>query len=106
MVDLTAVHQHLILLQAKYIKQHDKARWAKPQRPLVIGEEVYHATAGNNWVIGTVTGTRLTPGEATDILTREGTTLRRNRSHLKPRSHDIPVLQQRFSFQDWYILPK
>ena len=25
-VDLTAVHQHLIQLQAKYIKQHDKAR--------------------------------------------------------------------------------
>ena len=25
-VDLTAVHQHLIALQAKYIKSHDKAR--------------------------------------------------------------------------------
>ena len=31
-VDLTAVRQHLIALQAKYIKQHDKARQARSQK--------------------------------------------------------------------------
>ena len=92
-VDLTAVRQHLIALQAKYIKAHDKARRARSQRPLVIGEEVYHLTSGNNWVISTVSGTRDT-GRSYDILTKEGTSLRRNRSHLKPRSYDIPVLNR------------
>ena len=95
-VDLTAVWQHLIALQAKYIKQHDKARWARSQRTLVAGEEVYHLTSGNNWVIGIVSGTR-DSGRSYDILTEGRTTLRRNRSHLKPRSHDIPMLNQDFT---------
>ena len=87
-VDLTTVRQHLIQLQAKYIKQHDKARQARSQRALVIGEEVYHLTLGNNWVIGIVSGTR-DSGRSYDILTEGGTSLRRNRSHLKPRNHDF-----------------
>ena len=94
-VDLNAVRQHLIQLQAKYIKQHDKARRARSQRSLVRGEKVYHLSAGNNWVIGIITGTR-DSGRSYDVLTEGGTSLRRNRSHLKPRSHDIPVLNQAF----------
>ena len=94
-VDLNAVRQHLIQLQAKYIKQHDKGRRARSQRALVIGEEVYHLSTGNNWVIGIITCTR-DSGRSYDILTEGGTSLRRNRSHLKPRSHDIPVLNQAF----------
>ena len=94
-VDLNAVCQHLIQLQAKYIKQHDKARRARSQRALVIGEEVYHLSTGNNWVIGIISGTR-DSGRSYDVLTEGGTSLRRNRSHLKPRSHDIPVLNQAF----------
>ena len=94
-VDFNAIRQHLIQLQAKYIKQHDKARRARSQRALVIGEEVYHLSTGNNWVIGIITGTR-DSGRSYDVLTEGGTSLRRNRSHLKPRSHDIPVLNQAF----------
>ena len=94
-VDLNAVRQHLIQLQAKYIKQHDKARRARSQRALVIGEEVYHLSTGNNWVIGIISGTR-DSGRSYDVLTEGGTSLRRNRSHLKPRSHDIPMLNQAF----------
>ena len=62
----------------------------------MTGEEVYHLTSGNNWVIGIVTGRR-DSGRSYDILTEGGATLRRNRSHLKPRSHDIPVLNQDFA---------
>ena len=94
-VDLNPVRQHLIQLQAKYIKQHDKARRARSQRALVIGEEVYHLSTGNNWVIGIISGTR-DSGRSYDVLTEGGTSLRRNRSHLKPRSHDISVLNQAF----------
>ena len=62
----------------------------------MIGEEVYHLTTGNNWVIGIISGTR-DSGRSYDVLTEGGTSLRRNRSHLKSRSHDIPVLNQAFT---------
>ena len=59
----------------------------------MIGEEVYFLSGKNEWQIGTVTGTTDT-GRSYNILTHEGTSLRRNRSHLKPRCHDIPVIAQ------------
>ena len=90
-VDLTAVRQSLIALQAKYTKSHDKAKSAKTQRALVIGEEVYFLSGKNEWQISIVTGTTDT-GRSYNILIDEGTSLRRNRSHLKPRCHDIPVI--------------
>ena len=83
-VDLTVVRQSLIALQAKYTKSHDKAKQTKTQRALVIGEEVYFLSGKNEWQIGIVTGTTDT-GRSYNILTDEGTSLRRNRSHLKPR---------------------
>ena len=90
-VDLTVVHQSLIALQAKYTKCHDKAKRAKTQWALVIGEKVYFLSGKNEWQIGIVTGTTDT-WRSYNILTDEGTSLRRNRSHLKPRCHDIPVI--------------
>ena len=90
-VDLTAVSQSLIALQAKYTKSHDKAKRAKDQQALVIGEEVYFLSGKNEWQIGTVTGTTDT-GRSYNVLTHEGTSLRRNRSHLKPRCHDMLVI--------------
>ena len=95
-VDLTVVHQSLIALQAKYTKSHDKAKRAKTQQALVMGEEVYFLSGKNEWQIGIVTGTTDT-GRSYNILTDEGTSLRRNRSHLKPRCHDIPVISRTFS---------
>ena len=90
-VDLTIVCQSLIALQAKYTKSHDKAKRAKTQQALVIGEEVYFLSGKNEWQIGIVTGTTDT-GRSYNILTDKGTSLRRNRSHLKPRYHDIPII--------------
>ena len=90
-VDLTAVHQSSIVLQAKYTKSHDKAKQAKTMQALVIGEEVFFLSGKNEWQIGIVTGTTDT-GRSYNILTDEGTSLRRNRSHLKPRCQDIPVI--------------
>ena len=90
-VDLTAVRQSLIALQAKYTKSHDKAKRTKTQRALVIGEEVYFLSGKNEWQIGIVTGTTDTR-RSYNILPDEGTSLRRNRSHLKPRCHNIPII--------------
>ena len=92
-VDLTAVRQSLIALQAKYTKSHDKAKRTKTQRALVIGQEGYFHSGKNEWQIGIVTGTTDT-GRSYNILTDEGTSLRRNRSHLKPRCHDIPIISR------------
>ena len=57
----------------------------------MIGEEVYYLSGKNEWQIGIVTGTT-DAGRSYNILTDEGTSLRRNRSHLKPRCHDIPII--------------
>ena len=91
-VDMNAVRDSLIALQAKYIKGHDKARRARAQRQLVTGEEVYYLANNDNWLLGLITGTRDT-GRSYDVLAEDGTLLRRNRSHLKPRSFDIPVIR-------------
>ena len=92
-VDLTAVRQSLIALQAKYTKSHDKAKQTKTQQTLVIGGEVYFLSGKNEWQIGIVTGTTDT-GRSYNILTDEGTSLRRNRSHLKPRCLDIAIISR------------
>ena len=57
----------------------------------MIGQEVYFLSGKNEWQIGIVTGTTDT-GRSYNILTDEGTSLRRNRSHLKPRCHDIQII--------------
>ena len=62
----------------------------------MIGEEVYFLSGKNEWQIGTVVGTTDTR-RSYSILTHEGTSLRRNRSHLKPRSYDIPIISQYFA---------
>ena len=59
----------------------------------MIGEEVYFLSGKNEWQIGTVIGTTDT-GRSYNVLTHEGTSLRRNRSHLKPSNHDIPIISQ------------
>ena len=97
-VDVVAVCQSLIALQAKYSKSHDKTRRVKDQRALVIGEEVYFLSGKNEWQIGTVIGTTDTR-RSYNVLTHKGTSLRRNRSHLKPRSHDIPIISQYIAFR-------
>ena len=95
-VDVVANCQSLIALQAKHTKSHDKARQVKDQQALVIGEEVYFLSGKNEWQIGTVIGETDT-GRSYNILTHKGTSLRRNRSHLKIRSYDIPIISQYFA---------
>ena len=64
----------------------------------MIGEEVYFLSGKNEWQIGIVTGTTDT-GRSYNILTDEGTSLRRNRSYLKPRCHDIPIISCTLPFR-------
>ena len=48
-VDVVAVCQSLIALQAMYTKSYDKARWAKTQQALVISKEVYFLSGKDQW---------------------------------------------------------
>ena len=64
----------------------------------MFGEEVYFLTGNNQWQLATVIGTRDT-GRSYDIVPPEGTSLRRNRSHLKPRCFDIPIINKNFTFR-------
>ena len=91
--------------KAKYITQHDKARQARTQRPLVTGEKCYYLTTNDKWQLCIITGTRDT-GRTYETMTEEGPYLRRNRSYLKPRSFDIPVINKYFTLQDHHILLK
>ena len=88
---------------------HDKSWRAKSQRALVVGEECYFLSIHDKWKHCIITGTR-DSGRSYDILTEKGTSIRRNRSHLKPKSYDIPAINSNFhssvSLQDHYILPK
>ena len=59
----------------------------------MIGEEIYFLSGKNEWQIRIVTGTTDT-WRSYNILTDEGTSLRRNRSHLKPRCHNIPIISR------------
>ena len=94
-VNIAFICESLIVLQAKYIKNHDKARWARSRWALVIGEKIYYLTSNDKWQIGTVSGTRDTE-RGHGILTGKGTLLRRNRSHLKPQTFDIPIINGNF----------
>ena len=64
----------------------------------MIREEVYFLSGKNEWQIGTMPGTTDT-WRSYNILTDEGTSLRRKRSHLKPRCHDIPIIACNFAYR-------
>ena len=61
----------------------------------MIGEEVCYLTSYDKWQIHTVSGTR-DNRRSYDILTGKSTSLRRNRSHLKPWNFDIPIINTNF----------
>ena len=66
-VDIVAVSKSLIKRQAKYIKQQNKARHARAQRPLVVGEECYHFISKDEWKLCVITEARDT-GKSYDII--------------------------------------
>ena len=105
LLTFNAVRQHLIQLQAKYIKHHDKAKRARSQRALVIGEEVYHLSTGNNWVIGTITGTR-DAGRSYDVLTRGWHITEEEQVTSEAKEPRYSRAKPSFHFRTTYILPK
>ena len=75
---------------------HDKSHRAKKARPLVTGERCYALGPKDKWLECFIVGIRDT-GRSYDIqIEATGTKLTRNRSHIRPRSPDIPLMHDSF----------
>ena len=75
---------------------HDTSRRAKKARPLVVGERCHVLGPGNKWIDTFVTGIT-DSGRSYDIqVEATGGQLTRNRSHIRPRSPDIPHMHASF----------
>ena len=75
---------------------HDMSRKAKKARPLVVGERCYVLGPGNKWIDAFITGiTNSGRSYDTQVEATRGQ-LMRNRSHIRPRSPDIPQIHASF----------
>ena len=75
---------------------HDSSRRAKKARPLVVGERCYVLEPNNKWIDAFVTGiTDNARSYETEVEATWGH-LTRNRSHIRPRSPDIPMIHASF----------
>ena len=95
-IDIKAIHSVLQERQLKMTLDHDTSRRAKKGRPLVVGERCHVLGPGNKWIDTFVTGITDsgTSYETQVEATRKQFT--RNRSHIRPRSPDIPHIHASF----------
>ena len=75
---------------------HDSSRRAKKARPLVVGERCYVLGPGNKWIDDFVTGITDSGRSFDTQVEATGGQLTRNRSHIRPRSADIPEIYASF----------
>ena len=75
---------------------HDSSRRAKKARLLVVGERCYVLGPGNKWIDAFVTGITDNGKSYDTQVEATGGHLRRNRSHIRPRSPDIPQIHASF----------
>ena len=75
---------------------HDLSRRAKKARLLVVGERCYVLGPNNKWIDTFVTGTKDSGRSYDTQVEATGGNLMRNRSHIRPRSPDIPQIHASF----------
>ena len=79
---------------------HDSSKRAKKARLLVVGERCYILGPNNKWIDAFFTGTK-DGGRSYDTqVEATGGNLTRNRSHIRPRSPDIPQIHASFLQQN------
>ena len=91
-IDVQAIRSLLQERQLKMTQSHDSSRRAKKARPLVVGERCYVLGPGNKWIDAFVTGTKDSGRSYVTQVEATGGQLTRNRSHIRPRSPDIPQI--------------
>ena len=75
---------------------HDSSRRAKKARPLVVGERCHVLGPGNKWIDAFITGITDSGRSYETQVEATGKQLTRNRSHIRPRSPDIPHMHASF----------
>ena len=93
-VDYKAIRAVLQERQLKMKLSHDKSHRAKEARPLVTGERCYCLGPKDKWIECFITGIRDTGRSYEVQLEATGGQLTRNRSHIRPRSPDIPLMHE------------
>ena len=96
-IDIKAICSVLQERQLKMMLDHDMSRRAKKARPLVVGERCHVLGPGNKWIDAFVTGITDSGRSYETQVEATGEQLTRNRSHIRPRSPDIPHMHASFS---------
>ena len=95
-IDIKAIHSVLQERQLKMTLDHDTSRRAKKARPLVVGERCHVLGPGNKWIDAFITGITDSGRSYETQVEATGKQLTRNRSHIRPRSPDIPHMHASF----------
>ena len=95
-IDIKAIHSVLQERQLKMTLDHDSSRRAKKARPLVVGERCHVLGPGNKWIDAFVTGITDSGRSYETQVEVTGKQFTRNRSHIRPRSPDIPHMHASF----------
>ena len=95
-IDIKTIHSVLQERKLKMTLSHDSSRRAKKARPLVVGERCYVLGPGNKWIDAFITGITDSGKNYDTQVEATGGHLRRNRSHIRPRSPDIPQIHASF----------
>ena len=95
-IDIKAIRSVLQERQLKMTLDHDMSRRAKKARPLVVGERCHVLGPGNEWIDAFITGITDSGRSYETQVEATGKQLTRNRSHIRPRSPDIPHMHTSF----------
>ena len=95
-IDIKAIRSVLQERQLKMMLDHDTNRRAKKARLLVVGERCHVLGPGNKWIDAFVTGITDSGRSYETQVEATGGQLMRNRSHIRPRSPDIPHMHASF----------
>ena len=95
-IDIKAICSVLQERQLKMTLAHDLSSRAKKARPLVVGERCHVLGPGNKWIDTFITGITDSGRSYDTQVEATGGQLTRNRSHIRPRSPDIPQIHASF----------
>ena len=95
-IDIKAIHSVLQERQLKMTLDHDTSRRARKARPLVVGARCHVLGPGNKWTDAFITGITDSGRSYETQVEATGGQLTRNRSHIRPRSPDIPHIHASF----------
>ena len=95
-IDIKAIRSVLQERQLKMTLDHDSSRRAKKARPLVVCERCHVLGPGNKWIDAFITGIIDSGRSYETQVEATGKHLTRNRSHIRPRSPDIPHMHASF----------